>query len=77
MLDTFRLVDVANDTDKTQTKGLYICRKFSGYSVYTSTFSNGGYTEQGKVDYSAQQSHMETVTVQNTKSTTQMWVVFH
>ena len=44
------LVDVANYTDPTQTKGLYIPRKFSGYSVYTSTFFNDVYTKQGKVD---------------------------
>ena len=44
------LVDVANYTDPTQTKGLYIPRKFSGYSVYTSTFFNDVYTKQGKED---------------------------
>ena len=66
-----RLVNVANYTDKTWTKGLYIPRKVSGYSVYTSTFWNGVYTKQGKVDYHAQQSQLQTVTRRNTKSTTQ------
>ena len=45
-----RLVDVANHTDQTRTKRLYIPRKVSGYSVHTSTVFNGAYTEQGKVD---------------------------
>ena len=45
-----RLVNVANHTYLTRTKGLYIPRKVSGYSVYTSTVYNGVYTEQGKVD---------------------------
>ena len=44
-----RFVDVANHIDLTQTKGLYIPSKVSGYSVYTSNFFNGVYTEQGKV----------------------------
>ena len=38
-LDLFCPVGVANHTDWTGTKGLYIPRKFSEYSVYTSTFS--------------------------------------
>ena len=50
MLDPLRLVDVANQKDRTQTKGLYIPLKIYGYSVYTSTIFNGVYTEQGKVD---------------------------
>ena len=50
MLDLLRLVDVANHTIWTQTKGLYINREVSGYSVYTSTIFNGVYTEHGKVD---------------------------
>ena len=50
MLDQLRLINVTNHTDQTQTKGLYIPRKVSGYSVYTSTVLNGVYTEQGKVD---------------------------
>ena len=45
MLDTLRLVDVANHTDQTQTKGLYIPRKVLGCSVYTSTVINSVYTE--------------------------------
>ena len=50
MLDLLRLVDVAYHTDIIQTKVLYIPRKVSGYSVYTSTILNGIYTKQGKVD---------------------------
>ena len=71
MLDPLRLVNVANHTNRTRTKGLYTPRKFSGYPVYTSAVSNGVYTKQGKVDYRAQQSQVQTVTRQNTKSTTQ------
>ena len=44
------LVDVANHTYRTQTKGFYIPRKIPGYSVYTSTVFNSVYTKQGKVD---------------------------
>ena len=50
MLDPLRLVDVANHTNLTWTKGLYIPRKLSRYSVYTSTVFNGVYSKQGKVD---------------------------
>ena len=50
MLDTLRLVDVANHTDLNRTKGLYIPRKFSGYLVYTSTVFDGVYNKEGKVD---------------------------
>ena len=46
MLDPLRLVDVANHTDRTRTKGLYIPRKVYGYSVYTSTVFNGVYTKK-------------------------------
>ena len=35
MPDLLRIGDVANHTDQTWTKGLYIPRKFYGYSVYT------------------------------------------
>ena len=45
-----RQVDVLNHTDQTWTKGLYITRKFSGYSVYNSTFFNSVYNKQYKVD---------------------------
>ena len=41
-----RLIDVANHTYRNQTKGLYITRKVSGYSVYTSTIFSGSYKEQ-------------------------------
>ena len=44
------LVDVTNHTDWNQTKGLYIPRNVSRYSVYNSTVFNGVYTKQGKVD---------------------------
>ena len=44
------LVDVANHTDRTWTKGLYIICKVSEYSVYTSTVFNGVYTKQGRLD---------------------------
>ena len=64
-------VDVANHTYRTQTKGFYITCKVSVYPVYTSTVFNGVYTKQGKVDQRAQQSQVQTVTRQNTKSTTQ------
>ena len=37
-----------NHTGQTPRKGLYIPRKVSGYSGYTSTVFNGAYTEQGK-----------------------------
>ena len=50
MLDPLRLFDVTNHTDQNRTKGLYIPRKVSEYSVYTSTVFNGVYTKQGKVD---------------------------
>ena len=50
MLDPLRLVDDANHTDQTQNKGLYIPRKVSGYSVYTSTVFNVVYTKQCEVD---------------------------
>ena len=42
--------DVANYTDQTRTKGLYIHRKVSGYSAYASTAFNDVYTKQVKVD---------------------------
>ena len=42
--------DIANHTDQNRTKELYITRKVSLYSVYTSTVFNGVYTEEGKVD---------------------------
>ena len=44
------LVNVANHTDQTRTKGLYIPSNVSEYSVYTSTVFNGVYTEQFEVD---------------------------
>ena len=50
ILDPLRLIDVANQTYQTRTKGLYISRNVSVYSVYTSNIFNGVYTEQGKVD---------------------------
>ena len=50
MMDPLRLVDIVNHADQTRTKGFYIPRKVSGYSVYTSTVFNGVYTKQGKVD---------------------------
>ena len=50
MLDPLRCFDVVNHTGWTWTKGLYILRKFSGYLFYTSTFFNGVYTKQGKVE---------------------------
>ena len=71
MLDPLRLVDVENHTDQTQTKGLYIPRKVSVYSVYTSTVFSSAYTKQGKVDYHNLQSLVQTVTRQNMNSTTQ------
>ena len=71
ILNPLRIVDVANHTYQTQNKGLYIPHKFYGYSVYTLTVFNGVYNKQGKVDYCAQQSEVQTVTRQDTKSTTQ------
>ena len=65
------LVEVANHTYQTRNRGLYIPRKVSGYSVYTSTVFNGVYTKQVNVDYRAQQSQVQTVTRRDTKSTTQ------
>ena len=70
MLDLWRLFNVANHTDWNLTKVLYIPRKFSGYSVYTLTIFNGAYTKQVMVHYLSQQSQVQTVTRQNTKSTT-------
>ena len=49
MLDPLRRVDVGNYIDQTQTKGIYVPRKVSEYSVYTSTVFNSVYTKQGKV----------------------------
>ena len=71
MLDSLRLVKVANHTDQNRTKGFFIPRKLSRYSVYTSTVLNGVYVKQGKIDYRAQKSQVQTLTRQNTKSTTQ------
>ena len=42
------MVDAKNHTDRTETKGLYISRKVSGYSVYTSNHFSGFYTKQRK-----------------------------
>ena len=44
------LVDVANHTDQTWTKGFCIPRKVSVYLIDTSTVLNGVYNERGKVD---------------------------
>ena len=71
MLYPLRLINVANHTDRTRTKGLYIPSKVSGYSVYNSTVFNDVYTKQDKLDYHAQQAQVQNVTRQNTKSTTQ------
>ena len=71
ILGLFRLVDITKHTYWNQTKGLYILRKLSRYSVYTSTSFNGVYTQQGKVYKRAQQSQVKTLTRKNTKSTTQ------
>ena len=71
MLDPLRLVNFANHTDQTWTKGLYIPIKVSGFSVYTSTVFNSVYTKQGKADYCAHQSQVQTITIQNTKSINQ------
>ena len=63
-MDPLLLVDVANQTDQTRTKGFYIPRKVSEYSVYNSTVFNGVYIKQGKVDQGAQRSQFQTVTRQ-------------
>ena len=46
MLDVLRLDDVANHTNLTRIKGLYITPKLSRYSVYTSNIFNGIVTDK-------------------------------
>ena len=64
------LVNIANHTDQTWTKGVYIPRKFSGYSVYTSTVFNGVVPNKlGRLALPTVTS--ENLHQKNTKSTTQ------